>query len=195
MNRFLFTCALTMAWASAASAALINGTFDDGLNGWTKTGSVVKTYSAGDINCPPASPSGLPVAGAITGYGGDPSKPMGSLTQTVDFTGSGFVRGEWLAAALSTRPTQDVGIEVLWNDTVVASLWKDATTDAASTLAWEKFKAPIVGVGENTLKIQFTHHYATKSWTTVDNLSVVPEPTTMALLAGGLITLIRRRRA
>ena len=104
------------------------------------------------------------------------------------------MRGELLAAALSAYPSKNVGIEVLWNGTVVASLWKDATTDAAGTLAWEKFKAPIVGVGDNTLTVQFTHHYATRSWTVVDNLSVVPEPATVALLAGGLIPLLRRRR-
>lgn len=193
MGRLLLALTLTTVFASAASAAVMNGGFDDGtLNGWTKTG-FGNIYFSGGTEGLPNSPSGEPFAGAITSFG----PGIGSISQSVDLTGAGYLSLEALIGNRGTQPAKVVTLDVLWNNVPVKSLTATAVPGlAVGQLNWESFFVPLVGIGTNTIKIQWNHNYTERAWTLVDNVIVdVPEPATIALLGLSLLPQLRRRRS
>ncbi|MGQ9649678.1 MAG: hypothetical protein ACUVXJ_06195 [Phycisphaerae bacterium] len=189
----LATGLLVISLGTVAWAGVTNGTFDDGLNGWTVTGAT--GLQSGNPFGLPTSPSGEPEAGVITSWGGNWGGPLGSISQIViGVTGNQTLSGEIYAAAHSGDAWRNVATQVLWNGTVVAEIARDADPNKwAADFPWVSFSVPVVGTGNDELKVNFIVHFAEWSWTSVDNLQVTPEPASLALLTLGL-PLLRRRR-
>ncbi|MDM8005626.1 MAG: hypothetical protein QUV05_05680 [Phycisphaerae bacterium] len=184
---------LVLSLGTVAWAGVTNGTFDDGLNGWTVTGGA--GLQSGNPFGLPTSPSGEPEAGVISSWGGDWNGPLGTISQIViGVTGNQTLSGEIFAAAHSGDTWRNVKTEVLWNGAVVAEIARDAdATLYAQDFPWTQFAVPVVATGNDTLEVKFTVHFAEWSWTAADNLQVTPEPAALGLLVLGL-PLLRRRR-
>jgi hypothetical protein len=194
MSRIPITGLLILGLASVASAAgVINGTFDDGLNGWTVTGGA--GLQTGNPFGLPTSPSGEAEAGVVSSWGGDWGAPLGTISQTITgLSGTQTLSGEIYAAAHAGDTWRNVATDVLWNGVVVASVARDAdATLWAASFPWVNFSVPVVATGNDTLQVNYTVHFAEWSWTAADNLQVTPEPASLLLL-GLALPLLRRRR-
>lgn len=178
---------------SPAMATIVNGTFDDGMNGWS-VGGGAGTLSGNPFGMP-TSPSGDPCAGLISSWGGDWGAPLGSISQTVTgVMGNQTLSGEIYAAAHSGDAWRNVAVEVLWNGSVVASVARDADPNLwADAFPWVSFSVPVVGTGNDLLQVNYIIHFAEWSWTGADNLQVTPEPASLLLLVAGLAMLRRRK--
>jgi len=192
MRRVLVAAGLVLGLSGLASAGVINGTFSDGLNGWTKTGAA--NLVSGDFGMP-ASPSGNPAVGTVMSWGGDWGGPVGSVSQVVaGVLGPQTLSGELYGGSRGPDTWRDVGVEVLWNGTVVASHFVNGDPSKwAGDFPWTTFNVPVTGTGNDTLLVNFIVHFGEWSWVGADNLQVTPEPASLLLLALGL-PLLRRRR-
>lgn len=191
MNRLWVSTLLVAGVASVASAGIINGTFDSGLDGWTVSGSARVVNDDFGL---PFSPSGAPAAGVIISWGGSWDGPSGSISQIVTgVTGEQILSGELFAAARYSDSERPASVDVLWNGTVVQSLLVPSEDKWAADFPWVSFSVPVTATGNDELKVNFGVRFAEWTWTAVDNLAITPEPASLMLVALGL-PLLRRRR-
>ncbi len=185
----------------AATNLITNGDFSAGLTDWTNSGvdTGASIYYAGAYGMP-ASPSGGDFAGTISGWNGSWSGPYASISQTFTFIGAGILSGELFAASRGPDSWRNAGVEVLFNNTVVSSLFRDGdTTKWAGDYPWTSFSLPVTGIGSNTLKVDFILHFGEYEWALVDNLqfnptAAVPEPGILILLGLSMMSVAGLRR-
>lgn len=201
MKKVLFVLAALALSSSAAISAppnyVANGDFSGGLASWTAIGSVA--LQSGNPFGLPTSPNGDPAAGVISSWGGDWGGPMGILLQPVSFTGVGTLSGELYAGTRGPDTWRDAKVDVLWNGVPVATRAELGDPSKwASDFPWVPFSVPVTGIGFNTLEIHYTVHYGEWTWTSADNIALVPEPGSMMALATGLMgfagCVLRRKR-
>jgi hypothetical protein len=191
MKKFLLIPVLA-AVAPFASAGVVNGSFEvpnygsgwgpsltDGVaGGWFAEVDMIE-IGAGSVY-------------GTTGYTGNQvleldayanAKVSQNLTTAVGANVITFDSAARSGVALSSQ-----GVDVLWNDVVVAS-YNPATT------AFSSFSVVVTGDGSD--KLSFVGTGTSDSYgTLIDNVDVqaVPEPMTMVVIAGGVAAMLRRRR-
>ncbi len=192
--RFLVIGGLVVGLAKAATGGVVNGDFEAGTAGWT-IGGGAGTITPGTFGFP-ASPSGGQMGGLISSWGGDWAAPLGSLSQTLTgLSGNLTLSGEIYAAAHAADSWRDVKVDVLWDGSIVASLARPADPIKwAQDFSWISFSVPVVATGNDTLRLDYTVHFAEWTWVAADNLQIVPEPSGLILLGLGLPLLLRLRR-
>lgn len=211
------TAAAAMAAAPAYADAIVNGGFDDGMNGlegWTTNAGMVQTpatfnhrlwpdpnnpnFSIADFNYGPVD--GWRFA-AITA---DQAETPVMLSQTFSATGGVTVRG---SAAFLAEDAMDAG---QFNDygfvRITRGSWSQTLFSASVSSVgdfgytpWTGFSIFLADPGEYTIEAgvaNATDEY-NPSFLLVDAFSVTPEPGTWAMMIGGFFGagLMLRRRA
>jgi hypothetical protein len=197
---------------TGATAAITNGNFEDGT-GWSVEsldgGSVETVASYGDHNSAVAHlyAHGVWYQGPGGGWGGG-GQPTASLSQDVTLQEGQTCLEFEAAATYSGCPITSPQMTVSWEG---GGCW--GGTNVPQTGDWQSFQVPVLDGDGNaltpdtviTVRVESrisapqgeweghteAHVYADMY---VDNLSLIPEPATLLLLALGGLALIRRKR-
>ncbi len=186
--------------SNALDSILVNGSFENyggpgnsnigaGLNGWTigNAGGIDIVFSTGVVPAYWKAADG-DVSISLSYFGPD------SVTQTVATTpGASYHLKFAMAAEVYGGPATRT-MDVLWNNSVIASPSFQYTGQGPENMGWLDFNFDVVGTGNDTLRFLATS--AGPYGPTLDNVSLVmvPEPTIASLVALGLIGLVARKR-
>jgi hypothetical protein len=212
--KLVIVCITTAFCVTCGSfgSQIINGSFEDDLNGWSVSGynaSIVSTFTASFD--PFGSPVTIgPVDGAkfavLKSGGGDPSTNFTQITQLVTVfqneTISGsffFATSDYLqwndAASVYLAPERDSSLSQI----LLASKDVAAVGNYGSMKDWElfshQFTAAEAGTYELVVEVHDLLDCILASYIAVDNLKLqpAPEPCSLALLALGSLVFIRRK--
>jgi len=197
MKRLMLVAALLALATGVHANLLVNGGFEDGLNGWTTV-----TFFGGNWQPFGATPYGHPVspiegsgmAGAISSW--DTSRNEAYIYQQFNNPG-GYTEVSfwgWARAKFLDNPTSiyDVGVQLGFdplgsNDSLDPNIiWADPVW---ATQEWEKrtIVVPNAPAGTATVFIKSIHKWGIE-WNVgvADDVQVVPEPGSLMAMAAGL---------
>ncbi len=173
-----------LAGGTAQATSVVNGGFETGdFNGWTQFGNFDST------NVDTTSPkSGLYAAyfgpGSVAGAGQTAGGP-GGISQTLATTaGASYTIDFWL----KNEGGPSNAFSVSWGGSEVSTL---SLTDA-SAFGYQHYSFTRIATAPSTA-LAFTFRHDTAYWD-LDNVSAVPEPTSMALMVAGLFAVLAARR-
>lgn len=189
MKKILAT-ALLAALSCASQAAIINGGFEDGLNGWNTVGSAgTTTEDAGYTATQGSSFANL------TAYG--------TLSQTLSWAAGEVLSFDWNFNGEDYMPYNDWSVFEVKDsgDNVLSSftLANIGSLGDYNATGWQNFSFTFANAGTGSINFgvfnALDNGLSSKLY--VDNVKTtsVPEPTVFGLLATGLIALGLRRKA
>ena len=181
--------------SNALESILVNGSFENyggsgnsnigaGLNGWTigNAGGIDIVFSTGIVPYYWKAADGN-VSLSLSYFGPD------SVTQTVTTTpGAQYHLKFSMGAEIYGGPAART-MDVLWNNSVIASPSFQYTGQGPENMGWLEFNYDVIGTGNDTLRFLATS--AGPYGPTLDNVSlvVVPEPTAASLAVLGLFSM------
>jgi hypothetical protein len=210
--KLVIVCITTALGVTCGSfgSQIINGSFEDDINGWSVSGynaSIVSTFTANFDPYASAVTIG-PVDGdkfaVLKSGGGDPSTNYTQITQLItvlqDQTISGsffFATSDYLqwndAASIYLLPERDSSL----SEILLASKDVAAVGNYGSMKDWEQFSHQFTAAEAGTYELVVEVHdlldCILSSYIAVDNLKLepAPEPCTLALLALGSLVFVR----
>ena len=194
----IILAAVLAASFGGANAALVNGSFDDqvqnpgswgvyqSLPGWTT-----------------ASGSGIEVRNAVAGSAFDggnyvelDSYSNSSMSQAVTTTAGALYTLSFAYSAREGVAYASNTVQALWNGSSVATVSADGTAQSGNV--WNIYSYTVTGTGHDTLTFAAlgTNDTLGGSLDAVSLTAAVPEPSTWALMLGGmgLVGFSARRR-
>ncbi|MEC5215137.1 hypothetical protein RCH09_000067 [Actimicrobium sp. GrIS 1.19] len=182
MKKFIIGCALALAsvMAQAAAPLVINGTFENGLTGWTQSGNT-------------AYQSVFAQKSGNHSFSDGAIGQVGYLNKLIT-----TIAGSHYDLSFDLRSTTENGVnhsEVVFGDLVAGSVKDNFYLPTFQHFTFTN----LLATGNATL-LQFAFQNS-ESFILLDNValqvSAVPEPVTylMLLMGLGLITLVKRRRS
>ena len=196
----IILAAVLAASFGGANAALVNGSFDDqvqnpgswgvyqSLPGWTTT-----------------SGSGIELRNAVAGNSFDggnyvelDSYNNSSMSQAVTTTAGALYTLSFAYSAREGIAYASNPIQALWNGSSVATVSADGTAQSGNV--WNIYSYTVTGTGHDTLTFAAlgTNDTLGGSLDAVSLTAAVPEPSTWALMLGGMGLIgfsLRRRNA
>jgi len=211
MRNVLCAVALVGFLAAGASAnLLVNGDFSAGLSGWTYWNAPWGTVTVDTAGCPnPGNPE--PSASHSTGHGSGGIYQVVAVAPgtvvTVDADWTGDLKDAGWAEVMLFSPSagEDIAGRIDAGNAADIAYKKDSWGMNPPT-AWDWEPASLsphpsgnggtITVGADGLVVVATKlgTVGAANWACFDNITLVPEPATMALLGLSGLALLRRRR-
>ncbi len=184
--RVLIALAVLAITTVSASASIINGGFEDGMTGWS--GNI-------ELNSLIHGPGG-PYDGSSYGsnqtfgtFDQEIYQVVTGLNPAVLYTLTGYISGGTLNAPADLRA-------ILAGDTTDELV---AQLPHIYSFGWTPFELSAYPTAGGDLRVSFEIDFTTSSWSNgtaihADGLTLIPEPSSLALLALAGLSLLRRRR-
>lgn len=209
MKRFVAAVAILALSCGAVSAQLINGGFETGdMTGWTSLSGSGSVVSGNYFGMAPAQ--GTYYWALVRSYGSSPGDEgiaqqvtLGPGTYTVSAAAQAYANNQFVYSA--GAPTIDTScydsIRIDTNGGVDPNAADVMGPNVATSAGWQTISQNFTLASTKTVTIflYVKQTYAEAgSWNGWDNVTLVPEPSSMLAMAGGLVGfvgLIRRKRA
>ena len=204
---FLVVILAVLVCAHPARSQIVNGGFEDGLNGWTQSGAaqvgVVSSYDVMDSNNIIVLKTFIPVEQsffAVIPTGGSFTQILQSVTVNAGQTISGnyfFATRDYGQyddrASINLVPASDSGLSTIG----LVGIGASDVGDEGFTQDWiafcHTFTSTQAGRYDLVCRVDDAFDPLYPSYLGVDNLAITPEPASLLFLAVGALRLINRR--